>query len=278
VLLALCLSLFLVHRKPPQTTLTASLNASQLDFTLANPSESFANLLPDHGKLIHLFLIREPAKDVFLHLHPVPLSPGHFRTNLPAMPPGTYTLFADLYHADATPETAALRLTLPAQSHSTTTDPDDATAVLPPISGLAQSPAASSLVSGEQQLHTFPLHDNYTLTLLAPSHLAPLHANLFTVTLLDPTGHPPQDMAVYLGMTAHAIVLRSDDQVFAHIHPGGTLPMLMSPATMSAMTLPAPSNTATIPYGFPTPGLYRIFVQMKHGHTVETAAFDLTVN
>jgi hypothetical protein len=278
VLLAIGLILFLVQRRPSQTTLTATLNANQLDFTLTNPSESFANLLPDHGKLIHLFLIREPGKDVFLHLHPIQLSPGHFRTNLPAMPPGTYTLFADLYHTDATPETAALRLTLPGQSRSTTTDTDDTTAVLPQINGVAHSPAASSLVSGEQQLHTFPLHDNYTLTLLAPSHLVPLHANLFTVTLLDPTGNPPQDMAFYLGMSAHAVVLRSDDQVFAHIHPGGTLPMLMSPAAMSAMSMDAPSNTATIPYGFPSAGLYRFFVQMKHGHTVETAAFDLTVN
>jgi hypothetical protein len=267
----------LAHHRASTTRLTASLTGDQLDFTLTSPAESFADLLPDHGKLIHLFLIREPNKDVFLHLHPVQLSPGHFRTNLPAMPPGTYTLFADLYHADGTPETAALRLTLPGQSHSALTDPDDTTAVLPPI---AHSPATSSLVSGEQQLHTFPLHDNYTLTLLAPSHLAPLHANLFTVTLLDPTGKPPQDMALYLAMSAHAVILRADDQVFAHIHPGGTLPMLM-PANMT-MAMPAvgnpAANTATIPYGFPSVGLYRVFVQMKQGHTVETAAFDLTVN
>jgi hypothetical protein len=193
------------------------------------------------------------------------------------MPPGTYTLFADMYHADGTPDTAMLRLTLPGQSHSALTDPDDTTAVLPPI---AHSTADPPPVSGEEELHTFTLHDNYTLTLLTPSHLPPLHANLFNVTLRDPTGHPPADMALYLGMSAHAVILRSDDQVFAHIHPGGTLPMLM-PVNMT-MAMPAAgnpaANTATIPYGFPTVGLYRVFVQMKHGHTVETAAFDLTVN
>jgi len=279
ILVALLLAAGLAIRKPSHTAITASLNANQLDFTLTNSSETFTDLLPDHGKLIHLFLIRVPGKDVFLHLHPVQLSPGHFRTNLPAMPPGTYTLFADLYHADGTPETAALRLTLPGQSHSALTDQDDTTAVLPPIAQtlrVAHSPAASSMVSGEQQLLTFPLRDDYTLTLLAPLHLAPLHVNLFTVTLLDPTGRPPQDMALYLSMSAHAVVLRADDQVFAHIHPGGTLPMLM-PANMT-MSMPTATNTATIPYGFPTTGLYRIFVQMKHGRTVETAAFDLHVN
>ena len=33
-------------------------------------------------------------------------------------------------------------------------------------------------------------------------------------------------------------------------------------------------NTVGFPYGFPKAGAYRIFVQMKHGQTIETAAFD----
>jgi len=36
-------------------------------------------------------------------------------------------------------------------------------------------------------------------------------------------------------------------------------------------TLP---NTVSFPYGFPSAGRYRIFVQMKHGETVETGVFD----
>jgi len=31
------------------------------------------------------------------------------------------------------------------------------------------------------------------------------------------------------------------------------------------------------PYGFPSAGRYRIFVQMKHGATVETGVFDAEV-
>lgn len=41
--------------------------------------------------------------------------------------------------------------------------------------------------------------------------------------------------------------------------------------TAAASLLP---NTVGFPYGFPTPGAYRIFVQMKHGQTIETGAFD----
>jgi hypothetical protein len=35
--------------------------------------------------------------------------------------------------------------------------------------------------------------------------------------------------------------------------------------------------TVSFPYGFPSPGRYRIFVQMKHGETVETGVFDAVV-
>ena len=31
------------------------------------------------------------------------------------------------------------------------------------------------------------------------------------------------------------------------------------------------------PYGFPSPGRYRIFIQMKHSEIVETGIFDATV-
>ena len=35
-----------------------------------------------------------------------------------------------------------------------------------------------------------------------------------------------------------------------------------------------PPNTVGFPYGFPTAGAYRVLVQMKHGQTIETGAFD----
>jgi hypothetical protein len=35
--------------------------------------------------------------------------------------------------------------------------------------------------------------------------------------------------------------------------------------------------TVEFPYGFPSPGRYRIFIQMKHANTVETGVFDADV-
>ena len=57
----------------------------------------------------------------------------------------------------------------------------------------------------------------------------------------------------------------------------------MGPGAMSAMNMasdtadPIPP-TVTFPYGFPTSGRYRIFLQMKHGATVETGVFDAEVH
>jgi hypothetical protein len=38
------------------------------------------------------------------------------------------------------------------------------------------------------------------------------------------------------------------------------------------------SSTVEFPYGFPSPGRYRIFIQMKHASTVETGVFDVEVH
>ncbi len=43
---------------------------------------------------------------------------------------------------------------------------------------------------------------------------------------------------------------------------------------MNASAASGLPNEVSFPYGFPAPGRYRIFVQMKHGATVETGVFD----
>src|SRR5258708_14247983 len=107
-----------------------------------------------------------------------------------------------------------------------------------------------------------------------PDSLAPRAAEDFQFELLDPLGKPPADMALYMGMLGHAAFVKTDGTVFAHIHPNGSASMAafmlaQQQATgMAAMDLsPVPANLpneVTFPYGFPSSGRYRIFVQMKH--------------
>ena len=62
----------------------------------------------------------------------------------------------------------------------------------------------------------------------------------------------------------------------ATAHAGMSMDMDM-PMEMSEHSDPI-SNTVEFPYGFPSAGRYRIFVQMKHGTTIETGAFDASVD
>ena len=137
-----------------------------------------------------------------------------------------------------------------------------------------------------------------------PSTITANTAYALRFRLLDAAGKPASDMQPYLGMPGHAAFVKSDFSTFAHTHPDGSaaMPAVMladastaasapgganSMAAMSGMAMPGMamnaansepvSSTVEFPYGFPSPGRYRIFIQMKHGSTVETGVFDVEV-
>jgi hypothetical protein len=109
--------------------------------------------------------------------------------------------------------------------------------------------------------------------------------------VLDGQGKPAEDMQPYMGMAAHAVVIRSDASVFAHVHPAGSISMasfelaqaglpdsgVRDAMASMAMPMEAVSPEVSFPYGFPKPGLYRIFVQIKRSGNVQTAIFAASV-
>jgi len=70
-------------------------------------------LIPDYGRIMHLFLLRIPAMDRFYHLHPEQISEGLFRVKLPTLPSGCYKVFADVVRGTGFPETMVSEITLP---------------------------------------------------------------------------------------------------------------------------------------------------------------------
>ena len=105
---------------------------------------------------------------------------------------------------------------------------------------------------------------------------------------------PAQDLELYMGMPGHAEFVRDDFQVFAHVHPSGSAPMAalsiaqsqvnggnvsdtQGMAGMRAMHSSGLPPEVSFPYGFPQPGKYRIFVQVKRAGKVETGIFDARV-
>jgi hypothetical protein len=82
-----------------------------------------------------------------------------------------------------------------------------------------------------------------------------------------------------MGMPGHAAFVRTDGAVFAHIHPSGTvaMPALALANPSQGMNMQAPPAEVSFPYGFPSPGRYRIIVQLKRAGAVQTGIFDALV-
>jgi hypothetical protein len=233
-------------------------------------------LLLDHGKIMHLYAIREPEMDAAFHLHPEKTSEHDLRTTLPAMPPGTYKLYADIVFRSGFPETLTSTLIIPPGASSAPLATDDASALPPPLS------------QGELG-DTYKLPDGYTMVWDRPAQLTANTATIFRFHLLDAAGKPADDAQLYLGMAGHAAFVKTDGTVFAHTHPDGSaaMPAMMlangdsGMADMPGMAMSmSPAKIPPVvefPYGFPSAGRYRIFIQMKHGSTVETGVFDAEV-
>ncbi len=251
------------------------------------------DLLPDHGHLMHLYAIRWPQMDAAYHLHPSLVAPGELRSTLPAMPAGAYHLYGDIVHRSGFPETLTATLIVPPNASQAALDGEDASAAPQPL-------GAGDLGA------KYKLPDGYTMVWDRPATLTAATAELFRFTLLDPAGQPATGMQPYLGMAGHAAFVKTDGTVFAHTHPDGSAAMpamMLANAAMSDMSANAMAdrNASTntgmgdvnaqnpakspepldpiveFPYGFPSAGRYRIFIQMKHGKTVETGVFDAEV-
>jgi hypothetical protein len=98
----------------------------------------------------------------------------------------------------------------------------------------------------------------------------------------------------YLGMAAHAVVVRMDGSVFVHLHPAGTISVAAQRVFAlrdrgdttpkghlrfagDSMPMISMSGEFAFPYVFPRTGVYRIWVQVRHDGRVLTGVYDLTL-
>ncbi|HEY6273304.1 MAG TPA: hypothetical protein VIX19_15095 [Terriglobales bacterium] len=230
------------------------------------------DLVPDHGHLMHLFLVRMPDMKSFWHLHPDREGDQDFVANLPAVPAGHYQIYADIVHATGFAETEVGILDLPA-SFGQALSGDD--------SGNASLTAADNVVQLSNGYRMVWRRDNQ-----------PLHSQqavVFRFQIEDKDGKPAGDLESYMGMAGHAVFMSDDGKVFAHVHPEGSISMAAlamaqasdnpgsnTPNAMAAMKMPV-SAEVSFPYGFPQPGDYHIFVQVKQAGHIETGAFQAHV-
>jgi len=275
------------------------------------------DFIPDHGKLMHLFLVRDGAMDAFAHLHPVRVNDETFDVALPPLPEGRYRVFADVVHDNGLSETLTAETDIPVASQASqnaspvTTDPDDAWL----LGGEAHELTGNSTISWERAQG-------------APLVAGRLESLRFSVK--SPDG-ARATLEPYMGMLGHAVIMRDDGSVFVHVHPVGTISMASQEAFAARVSGKRPdvdetdpvaedydmivgdesaetdhsahkkttdhsahmkssdvvmNNTNTssdaqgavsFPYSFPKPGRYRVWIQVKREGRVLTGAFDANV-
>jgi hypothetical protein len=228
-------------------------------------------LIPDHGHIMHVFLLRIPAIDRFYHLHPERADDGSFVVKLPSLPAGTYKIFADIVRETGFPETMVSEIKLPEVTGEPFSGDDSGTDAAPFISG--QPTLVSPLPGGDRMVWERNVAELKTGQL-----------SWYRFRVEDAQGKPVDDLEPYMGMAGHAEFVRSDLSVFAHIHPAGSVPMASLMIAQKDFGLPMEHGSlhalpaeVSFPYGFPQPGDYRLFVQVKRHGQIETGVFDAHV-
>jgi hypothetical protein len=210
-------------------------------------SRSWTPLIPDHGKLMHLFLVREPERSAFAHLHPVKAEGRVFVTPLPPLPPGDYRAYGDVTHENGFTETLTAKFRLPEMPASfvkrwqTAVGPMDV--VCSPTAALAATgtatafdlddswhldragaslPTPAAAAFGGQAVYR--LADGHLLVWDKGDALIQNRATSLRFKLLAPDGEA-MPLEPYMGMFGHTVVRRDDGSVFAHVHPSGNFSM-----------------------------------------------------
>jgi hypothetical protein len=268
------------------------LHGDTLDLSMVDdlflPGGRVARLIPDHGKVMHLFLVRADDARSFAHLHPqaTDSTPSpKFRTHLPPLPSGKYHVFADVVHETGFERTLVGSLSLPTSpSRSRSLDADDAW-----FTGDA-SPERSTRLSDGSAMQ---------IEIVPDGVVEAGREKTIRIRVQDPAGRPAR-LEPYLGMNAHGVVVRTDGSVYVHLHPMGTITVAAQEAFLARdrgdttaggllqlnehsrhapSGVPIDSSAATVefPYAFPKSGSYRLFVQVRRNGKILTGAFAIAV-
>ncbi|MBX2841241.1 MAG: hypothetical protein KTR26_05690 [Flammeovirgaceae bacterium] len=271
------------------------------------------DLVPDHGKLMHLFLINKDQGKSFAHLHPLKVDSVTYDVILPDLPAGSYNTFADIVHLSGLSETLVSEFE---------------------IQGEPIKAGMGMLV--EKEVNPLPIDaDDTWYAYSKPKGNQQILDNGIKVTWKNSGGKKyktdqieslkfsferengmPVVLEPYLGMLGHSVIYKQDASVFIHLHPIGTISMAAQEAIagkvgddvslcltldstnydvrslglldqnqittmrddiLKLMNEKGLSNEVSFPYAFPKSGDYRIWVQVKIDGEILTTGFDVSV-
>ena len=273
-------------------TVDLAVDGPRLTLTLDDPNPMrMPPLVPDHGRLMHVFLVQEPELGATAHLHPVRRNRSTFETVLPPLPAGEYTAYAQVTHETGFSETLTNRVVLPSPSTTPYPSPDS-----DPVDAWFVGHASATAGEGWKMQRA----DTSELRVGAPVSLR------FRIT--DATGTPGR-LEPYLGMLGHLALRSRDGSVFSHIHPSGSFSMAAqqlfalresgeaprkvnfgaddptcrlpsveeSAAAWSAQLAQTAEGEVAFPCEFVRPGPYRVWVQVQTAGRIRTGVFDLEI-
>ena len=243
-------------------------------------------LMPDHGKMAHMFVVRADSPFVFAHLHPELVGFKTLMTPLPPLPAGRYRIFSDIVHETGFQRTLVDSVVLSAAVDSSGV----------PKLGVDDAWSTDEVLPVNRALKQIRGHDGQLYMYWnGPDAVVANQPGVLRIGVSDRKG-APATIESYLGMTGHAVVVREDGRVFIHLHPGGTSSMASEEAfrlrdrgdttkdgrlrlvTASMTHLDsAKLREISFPYAFPSAGRYRVYVQVRASGRVHTTGFDVQV-
>ncbi len=190
--------------------------------------KSIHMLIPDHGKLMHAFLLRTPTLDAFAHLHPERKDSTTFEANLPQLPPGKYLVYADIVFQNGISETITDTLiigNLGSKREANSEYTEDTFVITDPINAPGNASAdADIIICGKPGTKTVFKDGSYAVWAGRPDQaLEAGRAYNLDFEIYNPDGSAclPEP---YLGIMGHLVVVKSDGSVYNHLHPSGTFP------------------------------------------------------
>jgi hypothetical protein len=222
----------LINYTPQKTTLEFKIDTTKLPTLYYTRRLSY--VIPDHGKLMHMFLVRAGSMDVFAHLHPQRKDSATYITELPPLPKGKYLVFADITRltgfSETIPDTIEIESPSPmilTSLDSSILNRDDTYFSTNPVTKESGNPSLTDniVVCGKPGIKT-ALPDGSTAIWEHQPNTSFSAGKLYelTFTIQDEHGKPAI-LEPYLGMQGHAVVMKDDGSTYIHLHPVGNYSM-----------------------------------------------------
>jgi hypothetical protein len=213
--------------------------AAGLSLTVRDPetADPVKSFIDVHERPLHLFIISRDLSQ-FAHVHPEMRVDGTFELRFD-LAAGEHMLIADFLPTAGTSQLVQRAVVTPGYMGP----------IFAPAAALIASPAEQ--VTGGLRIR------------LEPEPLRPRRQSLLRFVISDvESGLPVTDLEPYLGAAGHMLVVSSDLTTAVHGHPEGSL---------------GAGPVVTFSPIFPTPGVYKLWVQVQRKGQVVTASFVVTV-